>query len=115
MAPVSELKFTFVMQLSDELYEAALAPEGRPADSLSGPVSHINIGAGEDITIRELSDCIRGIVGFEGGVSWDDKKPDGMPRKLLDVSRLRRLGWQAKIGLDSGIRSTYQWYLGQHR
>jgi GDP-L-fucose synthase len=100
----------FVMQLSDELYEAALAPEGRPADSLSGPVSHINIGAGEDISIRELSDCIRGIVGFEGGVSWDDNKPDGMPRKLLDVSHLNRRGWHAQIGLAEGIRSTYAWY-----
>ena len=63
-----------------------------------------------DVTIRELAETIKGVVGFEGQLDWDRSKPDGTPRKLLDVSRMAALGWRARIGLDEGIRSTYQWF-----
>ena len=59
---------------------------------------------------QELAEAIRGAVGFDGEIAWDASKPDGTPRKLLDVSRLTRLGWRPAIGLDAGIRSTYEWY-----
>jgi len=71
----------------------------------------INVGVGADITIRALAELTAGIVGFEGRLEWDDSKPDGTPRKLLDVSRINRLGWKAKIPLDEGIETTYSWYL----
>lgn len=71
----------------------------------------INIGVGQDVTIGELAELVRGIVGFDGAIVYDPSKPDGTPRKLLDVSRLTRLGWQAKISLRDGIAATYQWFL----
>lgn len=72
--------------------------------------THINIGTGEDISIRELAELIRGIVGFEGELVFDSQKPDGMMRKLLDVHRLRELGWSHKVGLKEGIKRVYAWY-----
>jgi GDP-L-fucose synthase len=71
----------------------------------------INIGVGEDISIRDLAELIKGIVGFQGEIQWDTSKPDGTPRKLLDVSRIRKLGWKPETSLEAGIRSTYAWYL----
>lgn len=71
----------------------------------------INVGVGEDVTIRELAELIRGIVGYAGDIIWDTALPDGTPRKLLDVSRIHALGWQARIPLAAGIRSTYDWFL----
>jgi GDP-L-fucose synthase len=70
----------------------------------------INIGVGKDITIRELAELIQGIVGFKGSIQYDSSKPDGNLRKLLDVSRLRSLGWKPKIALREGIEMTYRWY-----
>ena len=70
----------------------------------------INVGVGEDISIKELADQIKKIVGFEGGITWDSTKPDGTPRKLLDGSRLRNLGWKPSINLQEGLESTYSWY-----
>ncbi len=70
----------------------------------------INIGTGSDITIRELAELIRDIVGFQGSLVFDSTKPDGTPRKLLDVSRLQKLGWHATIPLRKGIELTYAWY-----
>jgi GDP-L-fucose synthase len=67
----------------------------------------INIGIGEDISIKELAELIANIVGFEGKIVWDSSKPDGTPRKLMDVSKLHQLGWKHKIGLEEGIRSVY--------
>lgn len=69
----------------------------------------INVGTGTDVSIRELAESIKEIVGFEGDVVFDTSRPDGTPRKLLDVSKIRGLGWQAKIDLEEGIRLTYQW------
>ena len=70
----------------------------------------INVGVGEDISIPELAEMIREIVGFKGDIHFDHSKLDGTPRKLLDVSRLESLGWKARISLRQGIRTTYQWY-----
>ena len=74
----------------------------------SGP---INVGFGEDITIRDLALLIRDIVGYEGELRFDASKPDGTPRKLMDVSQINQLGWRAKIGLREGIEGVYDWYL----
>lgn len=71
----------------------------------------INIGVGEDITIKELAETVKEIVGFGGELKWDTGKPDGTPRKLLDVSRLKALGWKARYSLSEGIRETYRSYL----
>jgi GDP-L-fucose synthase len=71
----------------------------------------INIGVGKDISISELADLIKDIVGFKGTIRYDRSKPDGTPRKLLDVSKLRALGWQPKISLREGIARTYGWYV----
>ena len=71
----------------------------------------INVGCGEDISIRELAELIRDIVGFKGKLAWDTTKPDGTPRKLLDVSKIHALGWRHKIGLRDGIKRTYEWFL----
>ena len=71
----------------------------------------INIGCGEDISIRELAELICDVVGFKGELGWDSTKPDGTPRKLLDVSRIHALGWRHRIGLREGIARTYEWFL----
>lgn len=70
----------------------------------------INIGSGEDLTIAELAEMVRQIVGFQGSIVYDSAKPDGTPRKVLEVSRLRAMGWAPEIGLGEGIASTYAWY-----
>ena len=74
-------------------------------------LSHINIGTGKDCTIRELAETISKVVGFEGKIEFDTSKPDGMPRKLLNVSKINALGWRAGITLEEGIRDTYGWFL----
>lgn len=71
----------------------------------------INVGSGEDLTIRELAGMICDVVGFKGEIKWDQAKPDGIPRKLLDVSKLKTLGWRPTIPLREGIEQTYRWYL----
>ncbi len=71
----------------------------------------INVGVGEDVSIRELAELMAEIVGYSGEIVYDTTKPDGTPRKLLDVGRIRQLGWRPKISLREGIKQTYQWYL----
>ena len=71
----------------------------------------INVGLGDDMPIRELAETVASVVGFEGTIEWDSSKPDGMPRKLLDISRINELGWQPQITLRDGVASTYEWYL----
>jgi len=71
----------------------------------------VNIGVGEDITIARLAEIVGEVVGYEGEIVYDSTKPDGTPRKLVDVSRINGLGWRASIGLEEGVRSTYRWYL----
>ncbi|MET8884985.1 GDP-L-fucose synthase family protein [Streptomyces rubiginosohelvolus] len=73
----------------------------------------VNIGCGEDLTIRELAETVRDVTGYEGRIAWDTAKPDGTPRKLLDVTRLNTLGFTPKVPLRDGIARTYAWWLGQ--
>jgi len=70
----------------------------------------INVGTGEDVTIKELAEKVRAVVGYEGEIVWDTTKPDGTPRKLLDVNKLHALGWKHSVSLDDGIASTYEWF-----
>jgi GDP-L-fucose synthase len=72
---------------------------------------HVNVGVGEDISIRELAELICDVIGYEGELAFDPTKPDGMPRKLLDVSRLRGLGWEPRIPLREGIAAAYRWFV----
>jgi nucleoside-diphosphate-sugar epimerase len=93
----------FVMNLPFETY----AKETKPMQS------HINVGMGTDVTIRELAETIAQVTGYQGRLVFDHTKPDGAPRKLMNVGRLSRLGWQASIGLKQGIESTYAWFKEQ--
>lgn len=82
-------------------------------DLYESGVSHINIGTGEDVSIQELAEIISKVVDFDGQIIYNTSQPDGTPRKLLNVERLTKLGFSAKIKLEEGIRSTYDWYLNQ--
>ena len=82
-----------------------LASPGKPVLN-----THINIGTGKDMTIKELAGMIKGIVGFKGELNWDNSRPDGTYRKLLDVTKLHNLGWKEKTGLEEGIRMVYEKY-----
>ena len=106
----------FILNLSDEMYQSAcMTTPGEDVplqtDNDSPEVSFLNIGSGNDITIKDLAGLIRSQTGYSGEVAWDPQKPDGTPRKLLDVTRLNTLGWKPQIDLRMGIRQTYQWYL----
>jgi len=74
----------------------------------------VNIGTGVDVKIKELAETIKEIVGFTGEIIWDSSKPDGTPRKLLDVSRLHGLGWKHNIDLQKGIKMTYDWFVNNY-
>jgi GDP-L-fucose synthase len=91
----------FVMGLGLETYRGLTRPM----------LSHINVGVGTDLSIRELAETVGEVVGFAGDIRFDTTKPDGTPRKLLDVSRLNGLGWHARIGLREGLEKTYEWFL----
>lgn len=87
-------------------------PEGDYYSTLSNPMSsHLNVGTGLDCTIRELAETMVDVVGFEGELKFDTDKPDGTPRKLLDVEKIAELGWRASMNLKSGLKSTYVWFL----
>ncbi len=90
-----------VMELDDDTYRTHTQPM----------LSHINVGTGIDCTIRELAETIARVTGFKGRLAFDASKPDGTLRKLLDVSRLKALGWQAGIGLEDGLRDAYRWFV----
>ena len=75
------------------------------------PDGLLNVGCGEDLTIRELAGLVQRVVGYQGPVHWDESRPDGTPRKLMDVGRIRSLGWAPEVELEDGIRRTYDWYL----
>ncbi|MFK8030331.1 MAG: GDP-L-fucose synthase family protein [Gammaproteobacteria bacterium] len=91
----------FVMELSPQIYQAN-------TDEMQ---SHINVGTGVDVTIAELADTLAAVVGFDGQLSFNSSKPDGAPRKLLDVSRLAAMGWGSSTTLKQGLRKTYEWFL----
>ena len=102
-------EFLFV----DDLAEAIvfLLEKINAKDIYQAGISQINIGMGKDLTINELAELIAEVTGFKGKIVYDSSKPDGTPRKLLDVTRINELGWKAKTDLKSGIQKTYQWYL----
>ncbi|MGO8685384.1 MAG: GDP-L-fucose synthase family protein [Thermoleophilia bacterium] len=94
----------------DDLAEAVVfLMEEVPANAV--PDALINVGCGQDSTISELAELVQRVVGHNGAIAWDASKPDGTPQKLLDVSRITQLGWQPKIGLEEGIRTTYAWFV----
>ena len=89
-----------VMQLEQERIDNVLGQD----------LAHINVGTGNDLTIQELTNLIANVVGFRGQIRFDPTKPDGTPRKLLDISRIRDLGWQPNIALPQGLKDTYRWF-----
>lgn len=89
-----------IMNLDKETYQA----------NTQEMLSHINVGTGEDCTIRQMAKTVKKVVGFKGELNFDTKKPDGSPRKLMDVSRINDMGWKATISLEEGLESTYKWY-----
>ena len=94
-------EFLHVDDLADACFTAMLKyDESEP----------INVGTGEDVTIKELANIISNVVGFTGGIDWDTSKPNGTPRKVLNVNKIKSLGWEPKISLKEGIKSTYEWY-----
>lgn len=94
----------FVMTLDRDVY----------TENTSPMLSHINVGTGQDVSIGEIAIMMAKVTGFEGRLVFDTSKPDGTPRKLLDVSRLKRLGWKAGIGLEKGLEATYRWFIENH-
>lgn len=99
----------------DDMAEASLFILSLPKEKYSlntkPMLSHINVGTGVDITISELAETIKSVVGYKGGLIFDISKPDGPMRKLTDVSRLTKMGWQYKVDLEQGLRMTYQWFM----
>jgi GDP-L-fucose synthase len=71
----------------------------------------VNVGVGEDLSIKELAELIGDVVGYDGKISWDSSMPDGTPQKLLDVSRMAKMGWKAKTSLKAGVHAAYNWYM----
>lgn len=94
----------FVLNLDKSVYQANTEPM----------CSHINVGTGEDITIKKLAETINQVVGYEGNILFNPNKPDGSPRKLLDVTRLHKLGWTKSISLEQGLTSTYRWFVKEY-
>lgn len=91
----------YIMELAPDVYRAYTQPM----------LSHINVGSGEEVTIRALAELMAKVVGFSGRLRFDTSKPDGTPRKLLDVNCLTQLGWHYQISLEEGLRMTYEWFL----
>ena len=93
----------FVLELDEMTYQANTEPM----------LSHINVGTGVDVTIREMAETMKRVVGFEGELVFDTTKPDGAPRKLIDVTRLTSMGWRYRVDLVEGLQKTYDWFLSQ--
>ena len=93
----------FIMNLDNDIYQQDACPMQ----------SHINVGTGIDCTIRDLAETVAKVIAYQGAIVFDTTKPDGTARKLMDVSRLARLGWKAKITLEEGLNMTYQWFIAQ--
>jgi GDP-L-fucose synthase len=91
----------FVLELDEQTYQANTKPT----------LSHINVGTGVDVTIREMAKTMKQVIGFEGKLTFDTSKPDGAPRKLIDVSCLSNMGWNYSVNLQEGLTTTYKWYL----
>jgi GDP-L-fucose synthase len=91
----------FVLELDEQTYQ----------DNTKPMLSHINVGTGIDVTIREMAETMKEVVGYTGKLTFDTVKPDGAPRKLIDVTRLKKMGWKYSIDLKEGLATTYEWYL----
>jgi GDP-L-fucose synthase len=91
----------FVLELDEQTYKA----------NTQTMLSHINVGTGKDTTIREMAETMKQVVGYEGRLAFDSTKPDGSPRKLIDITRLKRMGWKFSVDLKEGLEKTYKWYL----
>ncbi len=94
----------FVLELDKKTYQ----------DNTQSMLSHINVGTGKDVTIREMAEIMKEVVGYKGKLTFDTAKPDGAPRKLIDVARLSNMGWEYSVNLKSGLSKTYKWYLIQN-
>ena len=117
----------FLMNLPDQRYDHLLfaKPDNQSSVQYSQQDNQnpsfrrimplINIGCGEDHTVRELATIVAEVLDYGGGLIWDDSKPDGTPQKLLDVAKLNGLGWKPKVPLKEGINTTYDWYMKQIR
>jgi GDP-L-fucose synthase len=93
----------FLMNLPEDTFQSLLTSHHLPA--------LINIGSGEEITIKDLALLIKEVVGFDGGIEFDTTRPDGTPRKICDVSKIHALGWMHKTGLREGLKNTVEWYI----
>jgi GDP-L-fucose synthase len=93
----------FVLELDETTYQA----------NTNLMLSHINVGTGVDVTIYELAHTMKQVVGFDGELEFDTNKPDGSPRKLIDISRLKNMGWSYNVELKEGLKTTYGWYIEQ--
>jgi len=95
----------FVLELDEQTYQA----------NTKSMLSHINVGTGKDVTIKEMAEAMKEVIGFKGNLTFDTTKPDGSPRKLINVSRLSNMGWKYSIDLEEGFKKTYKWYLTQDK
>jgi GDP-L-fucose synthase len=91
----------FVLELDEKTYQANTQPM----------LSHINLGTGKDVTIREMAEIMKQVVGYKGKLTFDSTKPDGAPRKLINISLLSNIGWKYSVDLKDGLAKTYNWYL----
>jgi GDP-L-fucose synthase len=94
----------FVLELDEKTYQANTKPM----------LSHINVGTGKDVTIREMAETMKEVVGFKGEITFDITKPDGAPRKLIDIFRISNMGWKYSVNLKDGLGRVYEWYLDKH-
>lgn len=109
-------EFLYVDDLAEACEHVMNLPHGEFISAVPNPMcSHVNVGTGRDVTILELANTMAKVVGFEGDIEFDTSKPDGTPRKLLDVSRLGSLGWEYSTELEQGLRITYDWFLDNLR
>jgi GDP-L-fucose synthase len=92
----------FVLELDEKAHQTNTKPM----------LSHINVGTGKDVTIREMAEAMKQVVGYKGKLTFDTEKPNGVPRKLIDVTRLENMGWKYSVDLKEGLRKTYKWYFG---
>ena len=95
----------FILELDEECYQSNTKPM----------LSHINVGTGKDITIKETAETMKDVVGFKGKITFDKTKPDGVPRKLIDVTRLENMGWKYSMDLKDGLEKTYRWLLESYK
>jgi len=91
----------FVLELDEGIYQTNTQPM----------LSHINVGTGKDVTIREMAETMKEVVGYKGELVFDVTKPDGAPRKLINVTRLKDMGWEYSVDLEDGLKESYKWFL----